>query len=470
MALPRVVRTTIFWMHLSTALVAGLVIMIMAATGIVIAYEQQLIEWANGYTIVSAGKSRVPVETLLANAGAVADPAVTPPAGQRSAEPRPEGRGGASNAAMITISADESAPAVVRFGRAKTLYLDPYTGAVLGEGSKKAHDFFHFVEEIHRWLGQTPQRNEGGQRNGPGMGQSATAATKPLITGKSITGASNLCFLFLLISGIFIWLPRRWTWKTVRPVVVPSTRLKGKARDFNWHNSLGFIFAPLLLITILSGTFMAYQWPSKLVNSAFGFPERQEGAPRDGGGGNGERPRDADRRQRDGGERRIDHGAEPNVPSRANRNATGGRSPVLPVGTVNALWDRAERQTPNWKTISFRAPTARDKSVAFTVDVGNGRPDHRGRLELDTRTADVLKWTAPGTSGQLFSASYRQWMKPIHTGTVLGVFGQTIAMLVALTVLVLVYTGFALSWRRFWAWRARKRREAVGESVLAEAA
>jgi uncharacterized iron-regulated membrane protein len=48
-------------------------------------------------------------------------------------------------------------------------------------------------------------------------------------------------------------------------------------------------------------------------------------------------------------------------------------------------------------------------------------------------------------------------MRFAHTGEVLGIPGQTIAGLVSAGGVVLVWTGIALTLRRFNAWRARQR-------------
>ena len=45
-----------------------------------------------------------------------------------------------------------------------------------------------------------------------------------------------------------------------------------------------------------------------------------------------------------------------------------------------------------------------------------------------------------------------------HTGEVFGVPGQILAGLASAGGCVLVWTGFALAWRRFTAWRARRQR------------
>ena len=52
-------------------------------------------------------------------------------------------------------------------------------------------DFFRTMTAWHRYLAL-----EGASR----------------ATGKSVTGAANLAFLFIVLSGIYLWLPRVWTW------------------------------------------------------------------------------------------------------------------------------------------------------------------------------------------------------------------------------------------------------------------
>ena len=60
----------------------------------------------------------------------------------------------------------------------RQLFVDPYTGAVLGEGNgQSVRDFFRVIVEWHRYLG-------------------ASGASRP--RGRAVTGASNLAFLFIV--------------------------------------------------------------------------------------------------------------------------------------------------------------------------------------------------------------------------------------------------------------------------------
>jgi uncharacterized iron-regulated membrane protein len=42
-------RTLIFWPHLIAGVVAGVVILIMSVTGVILTYERQLIAWSNSH-------------------------------------------------------------------------------------------------------------------------------------------------------------------------------------------------------------------------------------------------------------------------------------------------------------------------------------------------------------------------------------------------------------------------------------
>src|SRR5262249_25226828 len=112
-------RQVLFWIHLSAGVVAGIVILIMSVTGILLAYERQVANWsARSYhsSRPSADTRRLSADVLIAKAREYA----------QTAEP-----------STLTVLSDPSAPVSVRLGRERTLYLDAYTGSVLGEGSRK---------------------------------------------------------------------------------------------------------------------------------------------------------------------------------------------------------------------------------------------------------------------------------------------------------------------------------------------
>ena len=374
-------RKIIFWCHLPVGAIAGVVILIMCVTGVLLSYEKQITSWADtrGYRSAppAAGAQHLPIETLITKAR--------------------ESRG--ANPTAITLKSDPEAPAEIGFGRETTLFANPYTGAILGEGSQKTRAFFRNVTDWHRWLGA-----KGDNRN----------------VARAITGACNLGFLFLVMSGFYLWWPRNWNLKSLRNVTWFRRGLPSKARDFNWHNVIGFWSAVPLFIVVLSAVVISYTWAGNLVYRVVG---ETPPAPR------------------------------PNQPAAPPRDNTAQTN----FDNLNSAWARAEQQVGDWQSISLQLPAATAAQLTFNIDRGNGgQPQKRAQLVLDRATGEVARWEpfSANTRGR----QLRSILRFAHTGEVLGIFGQTIAGLVSTGGAVLVITGLALAIRRFLAWVVRRSR------------
>ncbi len=228
----KLLRKFIFWCHLVTGVSAGLVILTMSVTGVLLTYEKQIISWADmrGYQVSQpAGvASRLSVETLLAKARE-ARPDIAP--------------------TTITLRSDTAAPAAIGLTGGRNIFVNPYNGEVLGEGARGVRNFFHIVTDIHRWLGA--------------HGENRAVA-------RAITGACNLGFLFIVTGGFYLWWPRNITWQQVKNVIWFKRGLSAKARDFNWHNVIGlWSFVPLFIV-VLSATVISYPWAGNLVYRVVG--------------------------------------------------------------------------------------------------------------------------------------------------------------------------------------------------------
>jgi len=368
------VRKLLFWPHLIAGTVAGIVVLIMSVTGVLLMYEKQMIAWLEerDFQIPSPHTEKLPLETLIVKFRE-----------QKGATP-----------SAITLRSDPASPAVFTAGREGALYVNPYTGQVLGSASPKVRNFFRGVTEWHRWVA---------------MG----GASRP--TGKAITGASNLAFLFLVVTGFFLWWPKRWTWQHLRPVVIFRGGLSGKARDFNWHNVIGIWCAVPLFFIVLGATVFSYPWASNLVYRMAGeTPPKSQGPPR-----NAAEPKD------------------------------------VSFDGLNRAWQTTIQSTSEWRTITLRLPGADTAPIAFTVDAGYaGQPQKRTLLTLDRATGSIEK-AEPFSS---FDAGRRArtWLRFVHTGEYYGLAGQTIAGIASAGGAVLVWTGIALAFRRLRAWTGRR--------------
>jgi len=370
-------RSILFWCHLSVGVFVGLVVLVMSVTGVLLTYQRQITTWADLRGLdgspPAAQAPRMPLQMVVAGI---------------------DGRG---TPTAIVVREDPSAPVQVSFGRERVVFVNAYTGRVLGEGSRGVRAFFRVVTDWHRWLGR-PEESRW--------------------VGKAITGACNLGFLFLVMSGFYLWWPRNWTRQTFRAVLWFRGGLRGKARDFNWHNTIGVWSVVPLFVIVLSGVVISYRWAGNLVYRAAG---EAPPPPAEQGGG-GSRGQDAD--------------------------------PVATLSGVDPLLERADARLPGWRTLTLQVPRQESDTVRLTLDAGTGgQPQARGTLVM-ARSGEEVRWEpfsamSPGRKS-------RQILRFAHTGEVLGLFGQTLAGLVTLGAVFLVWTGLALTLRRFVAWRGRR--------------
>jgi uncharacterized iron-regulated membrane protein len=385
-------RRLLFWVHLGIGVVAGAAILVMSVTGVLLAFERQILHFVDrDLRTVNAPADATPrrLGELLATASA-------------SAGSTPSG---------VVIRPSPSASVEFTFGRDHQVYLDPYTGAVLGEGSKPVREFFAGVERWHRTLGEP------------------LGARGPL---RALAAAANLLFLLLVITGLYLWLPRRWSWAAIRSTLVFRPGLSGRARDWNWHHVAGLWCAlPLLLIT-LTGVVISYRWANALLFRLAGSsaPARQEA---------GRPPR------RDGPAERAD-----------------GPRQALAADLDRAVAVARTRLT-DWRSISLRVPAPGETTVVVSGDAGTGgQVEKRTELLVDTRSGQVVRVTrfADNSLGQRL----RGLVRFVHTGEEGGLAGQLVAALASAGGGLLVWTGLSLAFRRLRAARGEtERRRLSGE-------
>lgn len=393
-------RKVLFWMHLTAGLTVGVVVLMMSVTGVALMYEKQMMRWADVRSLPTQpqGTAPMPVEDLIARV-------------------RDQRRGLPSS---VTWRNGAAEPVLMSYGRENVAYVDGATGIVLGEGSKATRKFFHTMTDWHRYVG----------REGEGRA-----------VGKAITGACNLAFLFMVLSGLYLWFPREWTRRRFGAILWFRGGLAGKARDFNWHNVIGFWCLVPLFFIVISGSVISYPWASNLVYTLTG----SEAPPLQAKGGES---------KKDGAKRAKKGEGRPAGP--AGLFATPPAD--LPLNGVNAAFERARAARSHWESITLRLPASNRAPVVLTVDeAGPGRADLRSTVTLRRETGEITVASEYDTFNAGRKA--RTWLRFAHTGEVYGIVGQTIAGLASLGAVFLVYTGVALSLRRFAAWRRRRLKD-----------
>jgi uncharacterized iron-regulated membrane protein len=461
-------RKVLFWVHLVAGLISGLSIGVMCFTGTALAFEKDLIAWserdARQVTPPSDGTPRLTLEQMQARLTA-AQP-----------EARPQ---------SIVIQNDPTAAIAFTAGRSGGFYVNPYTGDVRQPTGTAMSDFMRTMTSYHRFLGLTGETSRG--------------------QGKLINGICNIAFCVLALTGLYLWMPRQWSWRALKPVIWFRQNGTSKARDFNWHNVIGFWSAPVLIVLTLTAIPISFQWGGRVITALTGGAPATPGGAGGGGGGGGP-----------GG-----FGGGPAI------EVTPPSPDAKPL-SQDALLASVQKWVPNWKTITLRAAGAGGggpggggrggrgegrgaRGGAEGAQAarggegrgarGEGRGEGRGRggesrgdqaaqasastpptqgeivnraapivnsqavtvtvrestawprtanttLSLNPFTGEILRRT--GYADLAAAQQVRSWTRFLHTGEALGWWGQLVAGLACLGGLFLVYTGFALSWRRFF--------------------
>ena len=367
-------RRIIFWAHLIVGVATGLVIFALALTGVLLTYEMQF--------------------------KAAFDPSVEPAVGQTQvlsadeilqiAKPAFPGQ-----TTTLNFYSDTSKPVSVSAGRHDSKLINQYDGSFIESESNPTEGFFGFMENIHRNLA---------------MGFNSV--------GGDIVKISNVAFLFIIFSGAYLWLPRKWKWPFLKQKIFFQKMPTSKARDFNWHHVFSFWVIIPLVAVVGSGAVLSYQWASNAVFAVAGLE-----APQGRGQGKG-----------------------------MWAKSSGGGASELPVDQLvsfQSILDKAKGVESGWNSISIIVPNSdKAKTVDVLIDTGNGKQAQTQQtITYDRETGDVASVKGPNEMATPTQA-LRRYIRFLHTGEVYGFIGQTLAGIASLACLFLVWTGFALAWRR----------------------
>jgi uncharacterized iron-regulated membrane protein len=369
-------RRILFWAHLSAGIAAGLVILMLAVTGVLLTYERQIIASAEAGLVNAVDGDRLTVDQLAV-------------LGQEI--------GGET--ATVRLSSSAKDPVKVLAGREQTL-LHPVTGEILLVGKTKTAKTFETITLVHRWF-------------------ALTGAAEPF--GKAVTNIANLLFIFLALSGLYLWPTPIFRWVVLKSKMKLSRRPPtGKARDYNWHHVFSFwMYVPILVMSV-TGAVIAYSWANTLVFAAFGETPQSLRAP-----------------------------PTKYVQMPAPDNLQG----LVPL---QSRLDAAGLLVSKWNSLTYPAASSLAQPTAFDIDLGNGAQPHRRLRVTVSERGEVTEQIkpfgerSPGTRARLV-------IRFLHTGEVLGVIGQTLAGLGSIATLFLVWSGLALSYRRLVRPRLREK-------------
>lgn len=367
------IRKTLFWLHLIIGCSAAIFIFLMSLTGVALTYERQMIQAAerSDYPAApTASNNKLALSQLLIIAKQYPSKKI----------------------AHVVVENQPNAPIVIKDGRKTLAYLNPYTGAEIAIPGQGTKTFFGKLRAFHRWLTFDGNFSQ---------------------SGREINGVANVIFIVLILSGLYLWLPKRFNNRAFKQRLTLSGNYPNKrARNYRWHNVFGIYIAPVLFVVAVTAIFFSYKWPGQTLKNYVSTESISLTKP-------------------------------------VEVSAQQGQY-QLPIAKQLS---KIRQYYPQWQRIQFSLDNAPTSSKIYRVDMGNGgEPQKRISILIDASTGAMIqqqRFEQLSTYSKL-----RSYIRFLHTGEVFGPFGQTIAGLASLFACLLVYTGAMLSWKR---WKNRRK-------------
>lgn len=372
--------------HLWLAVPFGLIITIICFTGALLVFEDQVTQLTNRhlYYVESPGSQPLPVGTLVEKVESQLTKGA--PITGVTIYPQPD------RSYQVNLSAPKGA----------AVYIDPYTGEVLGQSQRTP--FFRTVFMLHRWLLDS-QPADGG-----------------IFWGKRITGISTLLFVIILLSGIVIWWPR--SRKGLKNGIQIALR-KGKARFWHDLHAAGGIYVLLLvLVMALTGLTWSFDWYKNAFYTLFGVETTVPAK--------GPAPKE-----------KSPQGPQPGTTTEAT-------APATPFACWQQVYDQVAAENPDRLKIEITDGTASVSNNRY----GNIRGTDRYTFDPQSgQITGASLYKDTGNSGKI-----RGWIYSVHTGAWGGNLTRIIWFLAALLGATLPLTGYYLWIKRLY----RKRHNRAG--------
>jgi uncharacterized iron-regulated membrane protein len=382
--------------HFYAGLFVAPFMILLALTGIIYLFKPQLDPWMyRDLLVVPAAEQRLSADELLLHT--------------HNAYPR-----SAISQYLPPTAADRSAQFVVQAeGRELNVFVDPYTGELLGEQDAK-------------WNLQAVARALHGELMIGTLGDRLVE----LAAGWGIV---------LVVSGLYLWWPRG---TTVGGVLWPRWHSRGRALWRDLHAVVGFWGAAFLLVMLLSGMTWTGFWGKQYAALWNQFPDAMW---------NDMPTSDEQARTLNEAHRQTVPWAMENTPMPQSTGAHAEHMghgehmhmPAAPLISLQSVVDTAARlRVEPGYSITF--PTT--ASGVFTVAVFADDPRNDATLHIDQYSGQVLadvRWEHYGLVARATETGVM-----LHEGKMFGLFNQIIVLLICLMILLSSISGLVIWWKR----------------------
>lgn len=263
-----------------------------------------------------------------------------------------------------------------------TVYVDPYTGEIVGNTIGEV-SFFAKVRQLHRWLLDDSRK-----------------------IGRPLVGISTLIMVFILITGAIIWIPRRWE-HLLRSLKIRTSN--GWKRFFYDLHVAGGLYASVILLTLaLTGLTWSFEWYRDGVYKLFGVE-----TPAQGGGHQQARQRNQ-------------HGGQ--------KGQQSGSKEINYAHWDKVLADMRQNYT-DYGTIRIQDESV---SVGLVRTIGNIRASDQYTFDAKSGEIKESKFYADSEK----SSKMRGWLYTVHVGAWGGMFTRVCTLIAALIGTALPITGY----------------------------
>ena len=279
----------------------------------------------------------------------------------------------------------------------QSVFLNPYTGNVI-QVDDHLSGFFAFILKGHMrlWL--------------------------PKDIGEQVVGASILVFMLIIISGIFLWVPKKRKNLKQRLQFEWKSGTRWKRKNFDLHTIIGFYICSLALILAFTGSVMSYNWMKYVLYKSLGG----------------------------------DKEAAFIIPE--NIGSPSQDEDVLPI---DLLIPKLQAASPNAESFELHYPTGPEASIYVEVSNSSGLYYDSDFRFFDQHTLEEIE--TPSIYGKYENAKVADKILrmnyDIHIGAIGGIAGKIIAFLVSLLTASLPVTGILLWYGRTYKKKHKKLAE-----------
>ena len=383
--------------HLWLSVPFGILITLICFSGAALVFEKEVMELCHRelYFVKKVEAAPLPMEQLMTKVAATLPDSVSVTGVNISSDPE--------RAYQVTLSKPRRA----------SMYVDQYTGEITGKYERAP--FFNFMFRMHRWLLDSMKQDGG------------------IFWGKMIVGTSTLMFVFVLISGVFVWWPR------TRKALKNSLKIvanKGWRRFwYDLHVAGGMYTLVFLLAMALTGLTWSFQWYRTGFYKTFGVEVQPS----------------------------MGHGN-----AAANSTAKGGKREGKPEGREGR---GAHRYSPytNWQQVYEQLAEANPDYKQISVSDGSasvavprfGNQRGTDRYKFNPRNGEITETTLYKDLDN--SGKIRGWIYSVHVSSWGGMLTRILTFVAALIGASLPLTGYYL-----WIRKKIKRRPASPKFLSVE--